>query len=148
MLLEWSVALLWLIVIVLIILFTLSYFNGSLPSKTLITYSNTPAYTPGYFLYYGAQLPEFNRAALVMPGHGVISDLYISLILPNSGDMSFTIHKNNVLTSLSVVVPQGSSTAFNSSDFITFQAGDLIALQYNGNVTNNIGRTTFSISTL
>jgi hypothetical protein len=147
MLLEFSVILLWFIVIGVIIALIIVYTRHEIPSKNFITFNSGGPYLANSYQFFGVQSIIEDHCTLLMTENGTLSDLYISNFGSFDSSVSYTIRKNSINTSLSVQFSQFQLKGHNTTDIVSFVKDDLISLLFSGTSTGVSGVMTFTINT-
>lgn len=103
------------------------------PASRQIVYFNSAAnVTNNNFLQPNGQTATETQAQQLMPTSGTLTKLYINLVNAPSGiaTRTFTVRLNGNSTSLAVTISGSATTGNNSTDTISFVAGDLVSIQH------------------
>ena len=119
-------------------------FMGGITGLSTIGASST-----SYTNFYGASfttLANENARQLIMPQDCTLSRLYFRTLTTQSatGSLVITVRKNAVDTAIVITIPAGSTlnTFSNTTNSVSFSAGDLASVKMQNNATATSAQTT------
>jgi hypothetical protein len=122
------------------------------PILQIVRFNSGANVTNNNFLVYCGQTATETQAQEVMPISGTLNRLFVDLVTAPGGAASrtFTLRLNGVATALAVTVSAATTTANNTSDTVSFVAGDLISIQHvaTGGPAASVARASFVVNSL